>query len=363
MKTNSLTYAAIAILTTIMISSCSVDDDFSDLENAAQPATKERSVQENPIESKDEIIFTVKSANEARSENQHNIVSKFKITAYEDGFNYYDGRTDEVTTLDNGLSWISDYNRYWPGNRPSNWKGLTFYAFSESMSKNRASDDNYAISNLDSSYTIPMIKNFKVNDEVSNQKNLMYAVAKEVRNTNQNREVSLNFKDALCKVNFTAVNNNPNISNIEILSIELGGIKGEGHFQFPDYSALADKSVVFESDCHGKWIFPENTPDKSYKLKDINLNIGSSGQSNSCIVPDEMLLIPQKAEKMKDQSSINGGFIKITVKTTSKGSTSSNSPKDLIFPTSIDWQEGKTYTYDINWTASFTVISCRESNY
>lgn len=362
MKTNSLTYAAIAILTTLFISSCSVDDDFCDLENSSQVTSKERTVQDKSSENKEEIIFKVKSDNASRSESDQNIMSKFKITAYEDGFNYYDGRTDEVTTTDNGISWVSDYNRYWPGNRPSNWKGLTFYAYTEGMNNHGNSDDNYAIRNLDCSYNIPIIKNFKVNNEVSEQRNLMYAVAKEIRNTNQNSEVALNFKEALCKVNFTAQNNNPNFSNIEILSIELGGVKGEGDFHFPDYSAIANKSVIFESDCQGRWIISEDIPDQSYRLENINLNIGTAGQSNSCMMAKELWLIPQKAEKLKDHNSEKGAYIKVTVKVTSKGSTIPNATKDFIIPTSIDWQEGKTYTYDINWTSNFTIISCRESN-
>ena len=362
MKTNSLTYVAFAILMTLSFSSCGVDEDFSDLEMSSQPASKERTVQDYTSENKEEITFKVKSDNASRSEFEQNNLTKFKITAYEDGFNYYNGRTDEVSTSDNGTSWISDYNRYWPENRPSNWKGLTFYAYTEGMSKKSSSDDNYALRNLDCSYSIPIIKNFKVNDEVSGQRNLMYAVATDVRNSNLNSEVDLNFKNALSKVKFTAVNNDPNISNIEILSIELGGVKGEGDFQFPDYAALADKPVVFESDRQGKWTIAEGSADKSYKLNDIFLNLGSAGSSNNGMVAEEMFLIPQKVEKMTDSSSSKGGFIKITVKITPKGSASSKAAKDFIFPISIDWQEGKTYTYDINWTSTLTIISCRESN-
>lgn len=270
--------------------------------------------------------------------------------------------TDEVSTFDNGYSWTSDCNRYWPGNRPSNWKGLTFYAYAEGASKTATSDKSYAIGNLDCSYTIPRIKNFKVNEEIGDQKDLMYAVATDVKNTDLNKEVSLNFKNALSKVNFTAVNNNPNISNIEILSIELGGVKGEGDFQFPDYAALTNKSVVFESDRQGKWIISEKTCDQTYRLNDISLNLGNAESSKSRIVEGEMHLIPQKVDETRDQSCAQGGFIKVTVKMTPAGSDTAQAPKDFIFPISIDWKEGKTYTYDINWTSNFTIVGCRESN-
>lgn len=358
MKTNSLTYAAIAILMTLSFSSCTVDEDFSDLENSALTASKERNAQVNTAENKDVILFKVKSDFDSRSGAEQNNLSKFKITAYEDGFNYYDGMTDEVSTSDNGISWTSEFNRYWPANRPSNWKGLTFYAYAESPSKNRTSGENDALVNLDCNYEIPRIKNYKVKEDVADQKCLMYAVATE----NLNKEVNLNFKNALSRVKFTAINNNPNISNIEILSIQLGGIYGEGNFQFPDYAAIANKSVVFESDRQGKWTFPEGCQSASYTLKDINLNLGSAGSSNSATVHGEMYLIPQKVEEIKDQSASKGSYIKISVKFTSKGSSTPKAPKDLIFPISIDWQEGKTYTYDINWTSAFTIINCCESN-
>ncbi len=359
MKTNSLTYAAIAILISLCISSCTVDDDFCELESSALPASKERTVTDNTADSKDEITFKVKSDIDSRSGSEQNNMSKFKITAYEDGFNYYNGMTDEVSTSDNGLSWISDFNRYWPKNRPSNWKGLTFYAYAEGLGNNSTSEANQVLGNLDCNYEIPRIKNFKVNEDVSGQKCLMYAVATE----NLNKEVNLNFKNALSKVKFSAVNNDPNISNIEILSIQLGGVHGEGHFQFPDYAALANKSVVFESDRQGKWTFPEGCQAVSYTLKDINLNLGSAGNSNSGTIQGEMYLIPQKMEELKDKASTKGGFIKVTAKITSKGSSTPNAAKEIILPVSINWQEGKTYNYDINWTSTFTIVSCRESNF
>lgn len=361
MKTNSLTYAAIAILTVLSMSSCTVDEDFSDLENSAQPAAKERTVQDNTPENKEEIVFKVQSDSETKSESGQNM-SKFKITAYEDGFNYYNGQTDEVTTADNGISWTSDCNRYWPTNRPSDWTGLTFYAYAESKSQNSTYIDNYSTGNLDCSYSIPRIKNFKVNDEVGEQRNLLYAIATGVKNTSANKEVNLNFKNALSKVSFTVSNDDPNISNIEILSIELGGVKGEGDFQFPDYAALANKSVVFESDRQGKWIIPEGTPDQSYILNDINLNLGTAGSSKNGAIAEELLLIPQKVEEIKDQSAVKGGYIKITVKLTPSGSNKAQSAKEYTYPISIDWQEGHSYTYSINWTTNITIIGCRESN-
>ncbi len=362
MKTNSLTYAAIAILAALSISSCTVDDDFSNLETSAIPASKERTAQDNTTENKEEIVFSVKSDSETKGEALPNNLTQFKITAYEDGFNYYDGRTDQVTTSDNGVSWTSDCNRYWPTNRPSDWNGLTFYAYAEGMRNNYSTGGNCGMGNLDCSYSIPRIKNFKVNEEVGEQRNLLYALATGVKNTSANKEVNLNFKNALSKVSFTVSNDDPSISNIEILSIELGGVKGEGDFQFPDYAALANKSVVFESDRQGKWIIPEGTPDQSYKLNDVNLNLGNAGTSKNAVIAEELLLIPQKVEEIKDQSIAKGGYIKFTVKLTPAGSSKAQSPKEFTYPISIDWQEGHSYTYSINWTTNITIIGCRESN-
>ncbi len=362
MKTNSLTYAAIAILTALSMSSCTVDEDFGNLETTALPASKERSVQGNPTENKDEIVFSVKSDSETKSDGKLNNLTQFKITAYEDGFNYYDGRTDQVTTSDNGISWTSDYIRYWPTNRPSDWNGLTFYAYAEGMGKNNSSTEKPAMGNLDCSYSIPRIKNFKVNEEVGEQKSLQYAVATGVKNTSATKEVNLNFKNALSKVSFTVANNDPNIANIEILSIELGGLKGEGDFQFPDYATIANKSVVFESDRQGKWIIPADAPDQAYKLDDININLGTAGSSKNETIAEELLLIPQKVEEIRDQSTIKGGYIKITAKLTPTGSSKPQSAKEFTYPISIDWQEGHSYTYSINWTPNITIIGCRESS-
>lgn len=359
MKASSIKYIAISILTLLSAASCSVDEDFSALEESQQKLTPQAKV----AEEKSEIIFRVVSDNNARSA-QGNILSQFKITAFEDGINYYDGRTDLVTTSDNGTSWISDYSRYWPGNRPSNWTGLTFYAYTERNSRKRSVSEENGAGNLDMTKNIPMIKDFKVKSDVSEQRDLMYAVAKDVNNTYGNGEVDLNFKHALCKVYFSASNNDPNISNIEIQSIEIGGVKGEGSYQFPDLSLQKAKTInVSNSELNGKWEIPAEAEDQSYSVSDINVNLGSSGQSSSIILTEGMLLIPQQVEARKVKSSPIGSYIKVTVKVTPKGASEPNDPEVLYFPTSVNWKEGKSYCYDINWNNLFTVITTCESTF
>ncbi len=361
MKARSLKYAAIALLTVLSVSSCTVDDDFSSLEESQEKMSKTI-----PSEDKSEIVFRVVSDNNARSvaSTAVNSLRQFKITAYEDGINFYNGRTDIVTTFDNGNSWTSDYSRYWPGNRPKNWSGLTFYAYTEGSSRNRSADNENGSENLDMSKNIPMIKDFKVKSNSYDQKDLMYAVAKDVNKTDGNGEVSLNFKHALCKVNFSASNNNPNISNIEILSIELGGIKGEGSFQFPDLSSSNAMNInLTNADHNGKWEIPIDAENQSYILSDINMNLGSSGQSDSGYLSEGLLLIPQQVEARKDKTSNNGSYIKVTIKVTPKGASQPNSPEVYFFPIAVNWKEGKSYCYDINWSHPFTAVTTCESSF
>ncbi|MDE6023237.1 MAG: fimbrillin family protein [Muribaculaceae bacterium] len=359
MKARSFKYAAITILTLLSASSCSVDEDFSALEESQQKMSPQAKIAEETRE----IIFRVTSDNNARSADG-NILRQFKITAFEDETNYYDGRTDLVTTSDNGISWTSDYCRYWPGNRPSNWNGLTFYAYTDGSSRNRSVIDETGAGNLDMTNNIPMIKDFKVKNDISEQRDLMYAVAKDVNNAYGNGEVNLNFKHALCKVYFSASNNNPNISNIEILSIELGGVKGEGSYRFPDLSSQnANTFNISNSEQKGNWQIAEEAEDQSYTVSDININLGSYGQSNSSVLTEGLLLIPQQVEARKTKTSTIGGFIKVTVKITPKGVSDANAPEVLFFPTSVNWKEGKSYCYDINWSQPFTAITTCESTF
>lgn len=363
MQVSAIKYTAIALLTLFTASSCTVDEDFSDLEKSLQNPSKERSVQPQSSESNDEIIFKVNSGNTARSSeySSANSLRQFKITAYEGGNNFYNGRTDLVTTFDNGSSWTSDCSRYWPSDRPSNWAGLTFYAYTESNSSNRSAGNDNDYGNLDLTKTIPIIKDFKVKSNPEDQRELMYAVAKDVSKSDGNGEVSLNFKHALCKVYFSASNDDPNISNIEILSIELGGVKDQGSFQFPDLSSQKPQTFnIISNEPKGKWIIPSNAEDQTYILSDINVNLTSSAQSSK-ILNNGMFLIPQQAEARKDKSSSNGSYFKITIKVTPKGKSEPNAPEILYYPTSINWEEGRSYCYDISWSNPLTVITLCES--
>lgn len=364
MQAQAFKYLAIALATLFSVSSCTVDEDFSDLENTTQTHSKERTI-ENPSEgnSSDKIIFKVKTENNARSSYGYaeNSLRQFRITAYEGGINFYNGRTDIVTTHDNGVSWTSDYNRYWPSNRPSDWSGLTFYAFTEGNSRNRSVDDVNSSVNLDVSKTIPMIKDYTVKSNPDDQSDLLYAVAKDVNKSACNGEVNLNFKHALCKVYFTASNEDPNISNIEILSIEIGGIKGQGSYQFPDLSSSNSKTFyISDSAPNGKWMIPSNAEDQTYVLPDINVNLASSAQGSTRL-NNGMFLIPQQMEARKDKSSNSGSYLKIKISTTYKGNSEPNAPEVLYYPTFINWKEGTSYTYDISWTNPLTVISLLES--
>lgn len=357
MNTSILKITALTVLTLLSVSSCSVDDDFSDLEKSQEKAT-----QASIAEEKDEIVFRVKTKNDARSasSSEENSVRQFKITAYEEGKNYYEGATDVVTTFDNGVSWSSDHSRYWPGNRPSSWTGLTFYAYTEGNSKNRSVRDENGAGIFDLSSNIPMIKDFKVMSDVSEQRNLMYAVAKDVNKNGG--DVTLDFKHALCKVNFSITNNDPCISSIKVMSIELGGVKGVGSFQFPDISSQKQSAFrIADDEPKGKWTFSPNTQDETYLLTDVNLNQSSTGQSNSSVISESLLLIPQTVEAKTDKSSQMGGYIKVTIQITPNGSTQPRSPETVFLPTDIDWKEGKNYCYDITWNRPFTIITLRES--
>lgn len=350
MELKSFQLGALSLVSLAFVS-CSVDEDFRNIDPS-----------ESSAPAKSAIGFYVNTASSTRAASSFSNTLRpehFKVTAFDGAANYYDNQSDLVTSPDNGFSWKPETKRYWPSGKRENWEGLTFYAYiDQTASAARRHDAN---SCFDMSGEVPAFKSYTVNTEVEKQTDLMYAVAKGVTSKTFRGDVSLNFRHALSQICFTARNDNPNLSDIEILSIELGGVKGRGTYLFPTASTGCRPAAC------GEWWLDAGAPESVYTLTDLNVSLGApdetgrgqtvnisapiySEEPESAKISRTMYLIPQHAEGRINPSDTNGAYVKVKVRKT--GTDGSIRTEERHIPLSADWREGKSYVYNISWDAT-----------
>lgn len=367
MELNEIKFGAIALLSLAM-TSCALDEDFRNLEtNAASDGNNSK-----------EIGFKVQTGQLTRAAGSYSNSfrpTQFEITAFDGDDNYYNGATDLVSSSDKGKTWTSDHRRYWPTDRHDSWDGLTFFAYIDGNEDTRTRGSRSNTGRFDISGAVPAIRNFEVDSDIHAQRDLMYAVAKDVKK-NANGKVNLNFHHALSQVCFTAQNCNPTLDDIEILSIELGGVKGAGTYYYPEDTTEGGYSVELRSANTGRWILNREAKDENYLLSDINMSLGAAihngkGDLKNISIPtgadddcsNAMFLIPQAAEPRLDRNADSGAYIKVTVRKTLKGASGPNAPEEVFIPTSVNWEEGRSYVYNITWKASAINFSVSVADY
>lgn len=331
MELKSIGMGTIAMFA-IAFSACTANEEFEEF-NAAST--------DNNV-----IGFNVKTSNPSRSAGSSNAINDFKVTALDGSDSYFGSAPLSVRSLDNGYSWTSDAKHYWPTNRPANWKGLTFVAFVEK------SGNSFRLDQGEASFS-----NYEVPADVSRQSDLMYAVAKDVKEGN----ATLHFRHALSRISFTAQNNNPVYENIEIVSIELGGVKGKGTYLFPEESTETSATARTTIQSKGKWTIDENAQAMTYRMDNLGVDLGAA--DDNChgervdvsttygqTAENVMYLLPQVAQAIEEGAS-EGAYIKVTTKMTIKGYPESPITSEEIIPIDVNWKEGQDYNYNISWNA------------
>lgn len=337
MKTRNLYgAAALATLAALTLASCSQEEVMSVRQ--------------------DGIAYNVLAKNQTRAADSYCnkiLPGSFKVWAQADGDLYIDG--DLIAN--EGGQWIDkNGTRYWPD-------GSTLNFFAE-VNGNNVFDYNGGA---------PKFNSFRVNDEVPEQLDLMYAV--QPNQTRNGSPVNLNFRHALSQVCFRAQNNSQNL-NVEIKSITVGHLYNQGTYQFPTESTEENYTHPNHNDgidddapilnC-GQWTL-EGTDGNSYTA---NVNPDSNGDETSTTVmltpgssknltcpegsssnPHEngftnvMTLMPQQVKAWNPQAgSYDGAYFKLDVVMTDKDSNKVLHTDKAVVPVEIDWEQGYRYIY------------------
>lgn len=320
MNLKSTLIAALSLIISVAFSACSESVELD------TPA-----VSSNDSEA---IVFRVDNSSSSISRSLPKVFHDFKVAALDGESRFFDSPLS-VFTNDNGASWTSSSKIYWPASRPKGWSGLTFVAYVD----NNPSGNTFRLTDGTASFA-----EYEIEEDVHQQTELLYAVAKDVTAGC----VDLRFRNALTPVCFSGQNNNPAFEDIEILSIELGGVKGKATYTFPSASTAT---------ATGCWTLSADAPFRSYCLSDIDVRLGPCGSdgygeivdvSNSTRGKENnvMLLIPQTVE--------DGAFIKVTSRLTLKDLPGETFISEESFPISVEWNEGQVCNYHIVWSDAQT---------
>ena len=230
-----------------------------------------------------------------------------------------------------GDSWIfaNDVTRYWADEGT-----LDFYAFKNA---DVASFTTWAAGSA------PTI-DFTVNDDVTKQNDLLYAVKlAQTKDANSSSGVILKFQHALSQIVVKAKNSNSGFE-VKINGIKIGQVKGQGTYTLPAANTDGTYTPV-------DWSLAGDAKDYSYNLATAQavtselVTVGGTEQV--------FLLLPQKttAWTPTDGGSYNGSYIAVNCEIWNVAGTD-KVPLHIgwaVMPVGFDWKQGKIYTYNLNF--------------
>ena len=178
----------------------------------------------------DEITFDVVTNSATRAADVYcnsNKPKEFYVSAISDGMSYID---EDHIAYENG-SWVNKSGvRYWPET------AVDFYAY--------YNDNNSYSWSVAEGKAVAKFVNFKVNDDVAAQQDLIYAVKTNQSKPGEdaaNTPVALNFRHALSQIVFQAKNTNANLY-VEISGVDVVNVGNTNTFTFP--SVDTDNNIV-----------------------------------------------------------------------------------------------------------------------
>lgn len=227
----------------------------------------------------------------------------------------------KVVALDGSSSYSGTT---WPTGRPSDWQGLTFVAYVDQ----NPTRNSFRLSDGEASFA-----DYQLPTDAGQHTDLLYAVAKDVKKESADGNVSLQFRSALSQISFV-IDPHSMGSDMEILSIELGGVAGKGTYRFPQEST--------DGGAAGEWTLAAEAGDACFRIENPE-----AGEENM------MMIIPQKTD----------AYIKVRIKTTEHGDPDGVLISEEVIPISTDWKEGQHYSYYLAYDATLIQFDVNISDF
>lgn len=168
------------------------------------------------------------------------------------------------------------------------------------------------------------------------------------------KTVNVNFRHALAQVVFCAKNTNPEWL-LDISDVQIVNLKSNGVYTFPTATTMPLESD--KTDVRGSWELDNDLHSYITSFEDVQ-NIGDDVVPLTTSASGAILVLPQKSvawDPFTDPNCVNNGtyfMIRCKIqKVTPDGnallwpSKSTDTSAYVAIPVSVDWKEGKKYTY------------------
>ena len=301
----------------------------------------------------DEIKFNVVAANAGRAANvysasntmdQFSVYAAFQLTGESTHRSYIEG---DVIKKE-GPAWKNQSTRYW-----ADGGHLDFYAVAG------LADNKFTTWAAGSEPTVA----FTVNNDVTKQEDLLYAVKKNA--TKENGVVNLNFRHGLSQIVFNAVNKKDKLY-VKVKGIEvIGKFVTNGTLTLPG----ADTDATLAAANQGTWVngaasatdityaayANANGQEIAYNANGTAVNLTNDNAGNG-----SMLLIPQEVkgwtpdEVGKFSIYDDRAVVKVDCEIWNVAGAKFDPAKDVplhigkaVLPLNANWEQGKKYTYTL----------------
>lgn len=298
----------------------------------------------------DEIKFNVVAANAGRAANvysasntmdQFSVYAAFQLTGESTHRSYIEG---DVIKKD-GTAWKNQSTRYW-----ADGGHLDFYAVAG------LADNKFTTWAAGSEPTVA----FTVNNDVTKQEDLLYAVKKNA--TKENGVVNLNFRHGLSQIVFNAVNKKDKLY-VKVKGIEvIGKFVTNGTLTLP----AADTDATLAAANQGTWVNGAasatdityaayanvNGEEIAYNANGTAVNLTNDNAGNG-----SMLLMPQDVlgwTPADGETAYDGAIVKVDCEIWNVAGAKFDPDKDVplhigkaVIPLNANWEQGKKYTYTL----------------
>ena len=271
-------------------------------------------------------------------------LESFNVTAITSGNETY--FTDvAVSSSDDGSSWTTSGNYYWPG------KNLQFFGYAPTS----------GIGTVTINGTTKQIADFSPAANVANQVDLLASTSA----AQSSGTVAMNFKHILSQISVKAKCSNSDVT-IKVLGVKLGNIGSQGTFTFPTTETTSDYT----------WSTPWNLTEDataSYMVgaKSDGSAVTLESETAQSIMSENFFLIPQTLTAWAGSTATTGAYIGVlcNIKVANGDKAGTDYKTVQIYPETADkyafaaipinttWEPGKKYVYTLDFCGTGTTTT------
>ena len=271
-------------------------------------------------------------------------LESFNVTAITSGNETY--FTDvTVSSSDDGSSWTTSGNYYWPG------KNLQFFGYAPTS----------GIGTVTINGTTKQIADFSPAANVANQVDLLASTSK----AQSSEDVAMNFKHILSQISVKAKCSNSDVT-IKVLGVKLGNIGSKGTFTFPTTETVTEGFT---------WNTPWGLADSETDSYMVGAKSDGSAETliseAKSIMSENFFLIPQTLTAWAGTTTNSGAYIGVlcNIKVANGEKAGEDFETVQIYPETADkyafaaipinttWEPGKKYVYTLDFCGTGTTTT------